>query len=915
MRMTSKKEIFEYVQTITRSFCIERISSHATISISNALSMSRSLTSQHLNEYVKENKLIKISSRPVYYLDKHALEQTYQMELKQKEYVSVSELMEELNQNSPNLKDFQKAIGCDGSLSYCISQIKSALLYPQGGLPILLFGAKGSGKTFLTSLIHEFCLHQIPKQKNRKLLRKRVFKAEDGKKQMEDIFGSYDGRTGVIKKGLMEEAEGGILCIQDAWNLKEECQEKLAEYIGTGKFTRINDEKGRIECSVRLILCTTKNPHEYLANSLVLHIPVICHIPSLIDRNDDERLEFIIKLLKEEQQRLRRIIFISEKLLQFMMEYHFEDNINELKKSVTSMCANAFVECTSSESMNVYLYHLPEYMLDHLIIDKLTKEDTIVRVDNVEKKSKSNNILGMWEKLLIAFQDCYEARIPFTKFLENGQKALRHYYDILVFQENYYDARLKAMEKIVINVLHTVKTLKSINLPINCGFVLARMIISSQRNNSVLKQWEHDHRILIQECLSQMKTHMPNAYILTDMIMKQMQANMNIQLNEMNMMFLMLNINFYNHDVRSQDTIGIILSHGYSTASSIADAANSLLSSFIFEAIDMPLDTSVQEICKKLNDFIEGNRHLKNIILLVDMGSLEDIGKVIANSVNVGVINNISTSLALNVGMKIIAHVDLQQLLEDACKESQCKYKMLSVAQKEKAIVFTNDAGFVVSEKLCQLFKDSLPKNIDLKLIEYDYEELKKNKIEDILFKKYDVVLMVKPYTLTLKKVNCVSLEEIMNFQEIDIVNKVLMPYLDATEIEHFDQQLLKNFSLHSVMENSTILNAEKLLDYVSDAIHTLQHTMQKKFQSKTIVGMYIHICFLVERLVTKTSLDKYEDLSGFIEMNQAFITEVNTSFEAMLSHYNVQLPISEIAYLYEYIANDKEKGSGEDEF
>ncbi|MFQ7538779.1 MAG: RNA polymerase subunit sigma-54, partial [Clostridium sp.] len=96
---------------------------------------------------------------------------------------------------------------------------------------------------------------------------------------------------------------------------------------------------------------------------------------------------------------------------------------------------------------------------------------------------------------------------------------------------------------------------------------------------------------------------------------------------------------FYNRDIRSQDTVGIILSHGYSTASSIADAANSLLNSYTFEAIDMPLNTPVQEISGKLNDFIEENPHLKNIILLVDMGSLEGIGEVIADSVNVGVIN------------------------------------------------------------------------------------------------------------------------------------------------------------------------------------------------------------------------------------------------------------------------------------
>lgn len=912
----SKIQIIQYLRKLSRNFNMEQMSGFTTINISKALNISRSLTSQYLNDLVKENEVIKISSRPVYYIDKNEIEKKYQIEMKMSEYLSLAELREELNQNSPNLKDFQKAIGSDGSLNYCISQMKSALLYPQGGLPIILYGEKGSGKSYLVKLIHEFCMNQIPTQKQSSLVKKRIFKGEDAQKQMEEIFGKYDEKEKVMQKGLIDEAEGGILCIQDASNLTEKCQQKLSEYISSSKFTRFGDDKVFVEGNTRIILSTTKNPYDSLSQSLVLNIPIICNIPSLRDRNDDERLEFIIKFFKEEQNRLDRSIYISEKLIQFLMEYHFENNINELNKCVKSICANAFSECTSSTFVNVYLYHLPINMMNQITVDRVSKdEDNIIRIDSIEKESKNNRILIMWDQMLNAYNEYVLEMQPFSKFLEHGHKALRYYYDILIFKETYYDARLKAMEKIVLEVLNAVKSAKSINLPLNCAYVLTRMIISYQKNNSVLKQWEQDNRKEIRECLTRMCENMPNEYILTDMIVKQIQSNINIRLNEMNIIFLMININFYNKDLRSQDTIGIILSHGYSTASSIADAANSLLSSYIFEAIDMPLNTSVEKISDKLNKFIEENTHLKNIILLVDMGSLEGIGEVIADSVNVGVINNISTSLALNIGIKIQQHCELEEILKIACEENQCRYKVLSVAAKEKAIVFTNDAGLMVSEKLCRLFKDSLPRKIDLKMIEYDYDELVKNKTEDILFKKYDVVLMIKPYSLKLKKVKSVTLEEIINFKDIDKVNNALRPYLSTEEIECFDQELLKNFSMQSVMENLTILNAPKLLDYVSDSIYSLQHTIGKKFQSKTIVGIYIHICFLVERLVTKTALYKYEGLEDFIQTHQDFIDKVNNSFEAMLSHYNVEMPISEIAYLYEYIENDELKGGGEDEF
>ncbi|MFR3430338.1 MAG: hypothetical protein ACLTTH_09680 [Holdemanella porci] len=122
---------------------------------------------------------------------------------------------------------------------------------------------------------------------------------------------------------------------------------------------------------------------------------------------------------------------------------------------------------------------------------------------------------------------------------------------------------------------------------------------------------------------------------------------------------------------------------------------------------------------------------------------------------------------------------------------------------------------------------------MDIKFIEYDYDCLQKNKHEDPLFEKYDVVLMVKPLSLKLKGVRSVSLEDIMNFKDIDILNSIFKPYLDEDEIEEFNQNLLKNFSIQSVMENLTILNPQKLLDFVSESVQNLQLVMQKKFQSR----------------------------------------------------------------------------------
>ncbi|MCR0547281.1 hypothetical protein MKC99_11950 [[Clostridium] innocuum] len=105
---TSKLQILEYLQKITRGLRMNELGGFTTISISSALNISRSLTSQYLNELVKDERIIKISTRPVYYMDRSVLERKYQLELKSCEYLSLGELMKELHRTVPSCRIFKK---------------------------------------------------------------------------------------------------------------------------------------------------------------------------------------------------------------------------------------------------------------------------------------------------------------------------------------------------------------------------------------------------------------------------------------------------------------------------------------------------------------------------------------------------------------------------------------------------------------------------------------------------------------------------------------------------------------------------------------------------------------------------------------------------------------------------------------
>ena len=66
---SSKEQVYEYLEQITKEFDFEHLTRYTTLDICNKLNMSRSLVSLYLNELVKEDTVIKISSRHVFYLN------------------------------------------------------------------------------------------------------------------------------------------------------------------------------------------------------------------------------------------------------------------------------------------------------------------------------------------------------------------------------------------------------------------------------------------------------------------------------------------------------------------------------------------------------------------------------------------------------------------------------------------------------------------------------------------------------------------------------------------------------------------------------------------------------------------------------------------------------------------------------
>lgn len=888
---TTKQLIADYLKEKTEFYGIDHLQYFTTNRISYQLNISRSLASQYLNELCKEQTLVKVSSRPVYYFYRKGLEKKYEVHLSEIEYYNMNDLMNAISKKEQMQDEFCDVIGYDGSLHACISQMKSAMMYPPDGLPIVIEGEKHLETEMLVKKLFAFCKNAQILSSQAKLKRLEIL--SDNQVEMEEILFPKEGGS------LLDKVNGGIVYIVHAHALHKEVQRKLADYL-----LHHSQHKKK----ARVILKIDEDAYGNLEEHLQISVPLVCTIPAWRNRNRYEREEFIIQSFKKEEERLRKPIRITKNLFQTLSEQAFLGNLDEVKNTIRGICVNAWLYQKEEDLLDVKFSDLPSSITMKRQAERsfpLSSEETFL-IDEQQHIDANERMLKFFDQLLDAHISYQENHAPFTAFCTKGFELLREYYDYIVFDERFDGEAIKKMEGFMNQILKSIEVQHQITLPLNCSFVLARIACKFSNKFHVISQWENQRRHDISACLKSLMEYLPAETMMAMEMSRSLSKEMDIKLSDGNLIFLILNIHFYNAKIQQQEICALIISHGYSTASSIGDACNQLLQTHIFKAIDMPLDTSIDQIIEQIKDFIKLYPYYQSMILMVDMGSLVEIGRLLKVDKAIGIINNISTGLALEVGNAILQHQDLEPLLKDACEHAQCQYQIISRKEKEKAIVFTNDAGIEVSKRMAALFQDSLMKPIKLKFMEYDYPSLVLHQEKDPLFEKYDVALIVKPYTLELENIPSLSLEDIVGFRDVERLHQVLRAYLTQEEIEIFDQHLLKNFSLQSVMEHLTILNPTHLMDYISDAIGQLQRLMHQKFHSKTIAGIYIHISFLMERLVTKNAIETHEDLSLFERKQQQFIEDVNTSFDAMLKHYNVVLPISEIAYLYDYILHDE---------
>ncbi|MCC8027582.1 MAG: sigma 54-interacting transcriptional regulator [Clostridium sp.] len=830
------------------------------------------------------------------------MEEYYRLKLKDLEYYDIDELISSIGSDVHAYKDFVSAIGYDSSLSYCIMQLQSAVRYPPHGLPVFLYGEPGVGKKLLCRLAYEYAVNEQLLDKNACLIytdsniRSFIRISDNGQDS-----GELDGEENERLTELLKLTKNGFLVIHNAENLTKECLRNLVGQIDNSAHGERKDGR-QYSFSSRLIFTSNKDS---LDEIFVHSVPVVSKIPSLDERPVADKEKLILHYFRKEEQRLGKKIMLSGQVFQALVSFQFKYNVEEVIACIKSVCASANLEQKRGvNELTVYSHHLIGRILSSVDKTLLDTDDgqTLMSLDEYAVLDRTDKIISFFEILLSDFQILHGGELSKDKeqFYRNCTHNMNTYYEYMMFEKRKLNDKTKAYEAVLRKILDYGSEKYNLFIPSNCAYVLAKVVYQIKQEGLPIRDWSNKNKSAIDELLSYCRRNYEAEYHIACEISSQARQLLNMEFDSMNLIFLTMNLSFYNKEIKHRKSVGIIIAHGFATATSIAETANKAIGAYIFEAVDMPWDTGMKDIVTALKRKIQKRNDIRELILMVDTGGLENIGHELGDfsNITIGIINNVSTWLAVNVGEKILKGMEIGDILQQACQEYTCSFRLLKLKEKEAAILFTSETGAAPTERVIQLFENSFPKNIGIKILPCDYSRMSEKLKDDPVFEKYHVLFVVGTVRINLEHIPFITLENLINAKSTNIVNSVFRPYFSESEIEQFNMNLVKNFSLENIMHYLSVLDADKLLSYIEASLIHLQELMGRKFSNDMLIGAYIHISNLIERLVTRT-LPEVGEILPKNQEEQIFVDNFKESFSRAENHYNIQIPISEMLYVY----------------
>jgi len=892
----TRDEILRHLDKITREMSPSSVNPFTTARIASDCTVSRNLASQYLNDLVRDDLAVKVNARPVLFFHRRGLERYLQTTLDHSEYASMRDLLSTVG--AVERQDYDKAIGCDLSLGACVEQLKSAMCYPPNGLPVLVVGEHGTGKSFISRLTHEYGVNSGVLPQDSRFVSVDCSRYGDNGSALErDVFGN------ATVTGAVREANGGVVYLHRVDHLSPTVSELLLSRVTEEEQVRARDAKA--PRPVRFIIATARPAEGREVAALSRVLPITISLPRYSERTEEERSVLVMQYLRTEGRRVASDASISRGALRALVGADFAENLDGLRACITNCCAGAYLN-RDDERLTIRSYNLPPHILG--TTPPQADDDQLVSGDLRVTSDTSTHTIAFFQQMVDSYLSYRSGEISFDEFFMAASEAIHANQDLINFDGQNVSPRQNAHERVLSPVIEEVNGEYGIELSRKVARSLAQSLSIQLWGGLYISLWRRKNHEVLRQMVATLSKSSQTTTVVVEQIAAKVRAALGVELDELTLLPLYLEVKeAINSTMDGRDVLGVILCHGYSTATSIADAANRILRQRVFEAIDMTYEQEIADIVGPLSRLLERFTYCSTVVVLVDMGSLAQISDAIPGVINgdLYVVNNVSTGLALEVGEALVAHESVDDALHAGIGACSPTYRVVRGTKGHEAIAFCSEAGTLAADKIRQLVQDSLPEQLSVRLITCDYADLEHHGDQATVFGSYRVRALVGTMNPGITTVPFIALGDILYSGTSDALDRALARVLGPEEMAEFHARLLRNLTLRNVAESITILNPEMLYVEADRAMHELSRLSGETIDSRRQIGLYVHLCGLIERLVTKNFVDDYPGVDEFERENEDFIRWFRLSFGDMCRRYKVEIPVSEVAYVHHMLNVD----------
>lgn len=955
--MKRKQIIFEGLKKLNEDLTKEqlmggKISGYDAETIGSLVKISRNTVSKELTELCDEGLVVKIKSRPVQFLCRESLERILDVRI-EASLLIVKDIKEILdiyctgNKNIQMEDPFAMLIGYDKSLSEAVEKAKAAVLYPPNGLNIMLSGNSGVGKTLFAEHIYEYAVKSGVISEDSQFVYFNCSEYYDNPELLTShLFGHKTGAfTGALKdtEGLVKKAEGGYLFLDEVHRLSSESQEKLFSILDKGVYRKLGSDKEE-QSSLRLICATTENLKSSFLTTFLRRIQVVIELPNLQEKSDEERLELILKFFYNESKKINAEIRISYGYLFYLMTNQFEANIGEIKSEIQFTCAQAYVNKISTK--NDYILVDDKYIKRKMAGEHYRTQEMLNTLFRTQRVSHNTYSYKKDESGQSTYESEYFAIYPDKDTfgsIRNVDSVDNHESDLFYFylSQEYKNLRNGniSVEETTSLLMNKLEAIFRYNMNRKASGKVGtktfdykveekiKKIISSIENiggYSLDKGSKEQLRMHFLEFISRLRSDtilfLYNKIILTgkkkeaekaNKICRSIETILGVDCPNAEYVYITLLLSELEKKKRKKESkkeyVVFLISHGNSTATSMADFANSMFGENMIIPVDMPIFQSIHETLEILMEKLKRLKYQK-IIMMVDMGSLVYFGDIISKKYQVEtlLVQNINSPLLLEIARAAICQrADFNEMIE-VLNETDAKYELFEGREEEshKLLIISCISGAGMANTIKRFIEDVLEDYYmpNLRLLVAEHDEIQSlDKLSKYINKGERICGIIGTFRTDLPDIPFIYLDQLFSREGVEML--MCMIELGATQeekrefIEDVTKKMTYNMTLNSVTEYVTLLNSERVLNEIKEVYNKILKKIEIKDKQKIEIPFLVHCSCMIERLVvSKEPLDMPKNKEKEIDGERLEL--IKEAFDTVEKIYDINITEGELYYI-----------------